>query len=98
MLAASRLRRCAPLLPAPSPGAAPAQFRELQGSESPEFLQIFPNGVMYLDGKPARSPITRPPPPGAAAQPPEPPPENQAASTRASRKWSMTCTRRDCCR
>lgn len=31
-------------------GDLPTQFREVQGSESPEFLQLFKNGVQYLEG------------------------------------------------
>ena len=31
-------------------GDLPTQFRETQGSESNEFLQLFKNGVQYLDG------------------------------------------------
>ena len=31
-------------------GDLPTQFRETQGHESDEFLQIFPNGVHYLEG------------------------------------------------
>ena len=31
-------------------GDLPTQFRECQGSESREFLQLFKNGVRYLDG------------------------------------------------
>lgn len=37
----------------PSPrflGDLPTQFREVQGSESNEFLQLFKNGVQYADG------------------------------------------------
>lgn len=31
-------------------GDVPVQFRECQGSESNEFLQLFPNGVRYAEG------------------------------------------------
>ncbi|CAL8465101.1 g4636 [Coccomyxa elongata] len=31
-------------------GGAPKEFREVQGSESPEFLQIYKGGIKYLTG------------------------------------------------
>lgn len=64
---AGERRLTRPLGPFPNP-----QFREVQGSESKEFIQLFPNGIQYVEGgvesafKKARRPPRAPPPPGRA--------------------------------